>query len=98
VNRPFRARTLIHEPRYDEQCSILIGQYPRLEAAIDGAEWAISTQPERFEQAPGTALRILVTHALPDAPQLWIYFTIETHACTLHYIVQGQVLGEVILL
>lgn len=81
----------MHTIRYSDQwdsCCQQIGlSIRRWDEVYAGVEWAVSENPEFFELAPGTRLRVVLTDDFVDAPALVIYFTVDDDAyCTMWWV------------
>jgi hypothetical protein len=81
-------RTLIHEPTYVAALEQLDSDLKRLDDALTGVEWALSTNPEVYDIVKGTRdTRLLKTKALGGLPPLRVWFRIdETSHVHLEYI------------
>lgn len=71
------------EPAFGESLAALAISHKRLDDAIEGVCFGLSHQPEVYPVVPGTALRVVKTPALPNAPSLRIFFTIEEDVISL---------------
>jgi hypothetical protein len=82
-----RRRTVIYDYTFEEQARLLQPDTQRLDAAIIGAEWLMSSHPEKCEQVPGTILRVVFTDRFPDMRPMRIFFSIkDANTCVAHWI------------
>lgn len=82
-------RTLVHEQTYSAALAALGSDIRRLDDALTGVEWALSTNPEVYDVVKGTLqTRILKTDALAGLPALRVWFQIndDGHHVHLEYI------------
>jgi len=78
-------RTLIHEPTYTYALQSLGADIRRLDNALTGVEWALSTNPEVYDIVRGTvSTRILKTDALGGLPPLRVWFRIDEDGHHVH--------------
>jgi len=74
---PDRYREIIEEAEYTAKLDAL-GDVSKLDAALAGLMWGLSTDPEQFDQVPGMdGYRIGKTIALYGAPALRVLFRID---------------------
>lgn len=78
-------RTLIHEPTYAYALKALGSDIQRLDDALTGIEWALSTNPEVYDVVKGTVnTRLLKTDALGGLPPLRVWFRIDEDGHHVH--------------
>ena len=82
-------RTLIHEDTYihalNELSAELGSDIRRLDNALTGVEWALSTHPEVYDVIRGTLeSRLLKTDALGGLPPLRVWFRIDEDGQHVH--------------
>lgn len=78
-------RTLVHEPTYAYALQVFGKDIQRLDEALTGVEWALSTNPEVYDVVKGTvSTRLLKTDALGGLPPLRIWFRINEDGNRVH--------------
>jgi hypothetical protein len=88
-------RTIRYSAAWD-QCVANMGEtVERLDALLEGVEWAISKDAEAFDSVPDTALRIVLTDAFPGVPAFVIYIRIEDDSyCCMDWIERDPTVGQ----
>ncbi len=78
-------RTLIHEVTYTAALRELGTDIRRIDDALTGVEWALSTNPEVYDVVKGTQdTRLLKTDALGGLPPLRVWFRIDENGHDVH--------------
>lgn len=78
-------RTLIHERTYEYSLSELGSDIERLDDALTGVEWALSTNPEVYDVVAGTQqTRLLKTDPLGGLPPLRVWFYVDEDGQHVH--------------
>jgi len=77
-------RTLVQSAAYTKAFDSL-GDARRIDEALTGALWALSTRPEVYDIVKGYAdIRLLKTKPAGDVPALWIWFRIDADGKNVH--------------
>lgn len=78
------ARTIIESDIYKQGLAAL-GSPERLDDALTGVYWALSTNPEVYEVVKGFRdIRLLKTDALGGLPELRIWFRVDEDGSHVH--------------
>lgn len=82
VSWPRRLRTIRRSPLFESSVEDL-ASVRRLDEILEGVEWALANDPERFTEVPHTTLRVIPTDPFVNIPALRIYYRIEDddHVC-----------------
>jgi hypothetical protein len=84
VNPPNLERQLIESKEFSEQAAAL-GNLPRLDDALVGVTWALSTNPEVFDVVKGMKdVRMLKTDPHAGLPPFRIWFRIDENGQHVH--------------
>jgi len=68
-------RTIIKEPRFEQQLRGLALTHKRIEEVAAGFEYSLAKHPELFEKVPDSPYSVVRTNVYTKAPQLRIFFT-----------------------
>ena len=77
-------RELIEEPEFTDQLRVL-GDLARIDDALAGVSWALSSNPEVYDRAWGE-IRLLKTEPFGGLPPLNVFFSIGDDAVHLLYV------------
>jgi hypothetical protein len=78
-------RTLVHEDTYEESLKALGSDLQRLDDALIGVMWALSTNPEVYDIVKGTVrTRLLKTDPLGGLPPLRVWFHVDEDGNHVH--------------
>jgi hypothetical protein len=80
-------RTVVEDHVFTAAKMVVQSDAKRFDAQVEGVMWVVSRDPERAWSIPRTNLRVIFTDPYPDAPDLRIFFTVDSdEQCTLRYV------------